>query len=217
MPLLSFFFPILAHGEGDIMSLGELVISVSLLLLSASIAAAMLIFVFIKPIQRVRRQRREGRPSHSSTKIYVVLIVAVICTFLAFTWQTSWDAYYDVQQKKYEEKLAASGKHKKKGTEYKWNRWLISSRFGADKLILFVDDIFEEADPQKKITATARIIAPSTSDWRAMTWDPTWKAFVLKVDPEGEKMEFEFRFKSGFSSYTDDVIAYVPKTPAKTK
>lgn len=216
MSLQSFLFPILAqaHGGGDIMSLGELLLSVGLLVLSSAIAAAMLILVFMKPIMRVRRQWKEGRLPHSSRTMYVILIVAVVCAFIAGAWSFGSAAYYDIQQKHYDERLAESGKSaKKRGAEYKWNRWRIAGRYQPNQLILFVDDIFENADPQQKITATARLISPSTTAWQPMIWNAQLKAFTSKFDPQGEKMEFEFHMKSGWSSYTDEVIGYVPRLP----
>jgi len=50
-----------------------------------------------------------------------------------------------------------------------------------------------------------------------MTWDPKLKAFTTKFDPQGDKMEFDFHMSSGLSSYTDQVIGYVPRSMTKSK
>ena len=121
----------------------------------------------------------------------------------------------DIHFQRYEEKLETSGKHPIQGVEYKWNRWHIYGRCGPDGLTLFVDDVLDTADPKQKITALARKIAPSTTDWQPMTWDEKQKAFVAAFKPEGDRMEFEFRLKSGWDSYQDTIVGHIPHISAK--
>src|SRR6185503_20135303 len=107
MLFLSFLFPILAHEEAG-MSASELTVSVGLLVLSAGIAATMLLLIILKPVLRARRQRKEGRVPKSNTTIYLVLSALVVAVFLGFVWKTAWAAYYDFHFQAYEEKLEAS-------------------------------------------------------------------------------------------------------------
>lgn len=210
MPFLSFLFPILAH-EMEKISVGEMALSVGLLVLSAGIAVAMLLLIFLKPFIRVRRRWKEGRLPQSSKTMYLAFSLLVVAGFLMIVWKFAWAAYYDIHRHQYEEKLEASGKQPKQGVEYNWNRWHICGRYGPDGLTLFVDDIFEQADAKQEITASARETSPSTTDWQPMTWDEKQKAFVAAFKPESEKMEFEFRLKSGWSSYRDAVVSYTPR------
>ena len=214
MPFLSFLFPVLAH-EGESMSAGEMALSVGLLVLSAGIAATMLLLIFLKPFIRVRRQWKEGRLPQSSKTTYLVFSLLVVAGFLMVVWKFAWGAYYDIHRHRYEEKLEASGKQPKQGVEYNWNRWHIHGRYGPDGLTLFVDDIFEQADAKQEIAASARKTSPSTTDWQPMTWDEKQRAFVAAFKPESEKMEFEFRLKSGWSSHRDAVVGYAPRNLIK--
>lgn len=207
----AFFFPILAHGEGDVMSLGELMISVGLLVVSAGIAAAMLLIVFLKPLRRVRRQWKEGRLPPSSKLTYLVLAGAVIIGFVTVVWKFTWAAYYDFKFREYEEKMEASGKHPKAGAEYKWERWHINGKYSGGQLILLVDDVVGSADPGANIKASARVVDPTIGEWKPMTWDPKQRVFTADIPPDGNKMTIEFELRSGWKSYTDRVIGYVPR------
>jgi hypothetical protein len=214
MLLLGFLHLILAHEDAG-MSVGELLISVGLLVLSAGIAASMLLLIFLKPVLRVRRQWKEGRLPSSSKTSYLVIAILVALGFMVVVWKFAWAAYYDIHFHRYEEKLEASGKHPKKGVEYKWNRWHIYGRYAPNQLALFIDDVLEKADPKKEIQAFARLGGPSPTDWQPMTWDDKQKAFVATFKPQGEKMELEFRLKSGWSTFEDKVIGYVPRNVMK--
>jgi hypothetical protein len=211
MPSSGFFFPFLAHGEGSVMSFGEILLSVSLLVISAGIAAAMLLMVFLKPLQRVRRQWKEGRLPQSNKLAYLFLSVLVILGFLTVVWRFGWATYYDMKFHEYEEKMEASGKHPKAGAEYKWERWHINGKYTGGQLMLLIDDVVGSEDPGAKITASVRVVDPKTTEWQPMTWDAKQRAFVAKISPEGNKMTIEFDLRSGWSSYTDQVIGYVPR------
>ena len=208
------WFPILAH-EGESMSVGELLISVGLLVLCMGLIAGMMMLVLMKRFRRRQRMRREGVLAPSSKAADYVLAGLVAAAFLVVVWKFAWAAYYDIHYQRYEEKLEASGKHPKHGAEYKWERWHINGRYSGDSLILLVDDILEKAEPKQKIAASARVTSPTPTDWQPMTWDDKQKAFVGQFKPDGQKMEFEFRFKSGWSSFEEKLIGYVPADPMK--
>jgi hypothetical protein len=207
----SFLSPMLAHGDADVMSLSELMISVGLLVVSAGIATAMLLLVFLKPLRRMRRQWKEGRLPRSDKTIYLFFALVVIIGFATVVWKFGRAAYLDVKFREWEEKMEASGKHPKQGAEYKWDRWHINGRYIPDQLFLFVDDVLGTADPKERITVSARLLSPETTDWQPMKWDEKKKAFVARFPPKGQKMEMEFQFRSGWSSYQDKVIGYVPR------
>jgi len=214
MNLPGLLAPILAHSE-DSMSLGELLLSVGLLVVCVTLVTTMLMLVLLKRYKRRERLRREQvLPPASKTLDQALFgILAVAC--LVVIWKFGWAAYYDYHYQKYEEKLEASGKHPKRGAEYKWDRWHINARYGGEAIVIYVDDILEKASPQKMISATARETSPTLTEWRPMTWDEKQKAFTATFKPEGEKMEFEFRLSSGWSSYEEKIIGYVPRNPMK--
>jgi hypothetical protein len=214
MQLSGFLSPILAHAE-ESMSLGELLISIGLLVLCIGLIASMLMLVLVKRFRRRQRLRRDGALAPSSKAADYAMAGVVAVAFVVLVWKFAWAAYYDYHYQKFEEKLEASGKHPQRGAEFKWERWHINARYGGEMIVIYVDDILEKAEPRKMITASAREVSPKTTEWQAMTWDEKQKAFTAAFKPEGEKMEFEFEFKSGWSSYQNKITGYVPRNPMK--
>jgi amino acid transporter len=208
--MLEAYLPILAHGESESATLSELLFSVGLLVLSGALAATLLLAIFLKPIRRELRKRKEGKPASPNLPLYLAVSALVVIGFLSFCYDFGMGLYYDYHFEKFEETEKATGRHARGGAEYKWKRWHINGRYFPNNLSLAIEDVLRTADPSK-LSVQARLVSPTPSDWRPMQWDVAKKTFVAEFKPEGEKMDFEFEIASGWSSYRDTIIGYVPR------